>query len=247
MKKPNEWQVFFNEYAPQYNNEVFTQNTTDEITFLEEELELPFGSTILDVGCGTGRHSVALAKKGYKMTGVDISQSMLEVARGSAETAGVVVELMCSNIMEFTPSKKFQAAICLCEGALCLLGSGDDPYERDEKVLKKIADSLEHSGRFILTALNGCRQIRLVSDEDVRAGKFDPVTMTENYQMKAKTPTGEIFVDVRERLYTPAEFIGMLKRVGFVIDHIWGGTAGDWHRHPMQLDEMEFMVIAHKS
>ena len=54
------------DYAPKYENEGFTKNMEQEIHFIVEEMNLSKGSRILDVGCGTGRHSVALAKKGMR-------------------------------------------------------------------------------------------------------------------------------------------------------------------------------------
>ncbi|MBN1356023.1 hypothetical protein JXA40_07105 [bacterium] len=57
------WQTFFDEHAPFYNDNVFTRNTIREADFLEEELKLHRGASILDVGCGTGRHSVELARR----------------------------------------------------------------------------------------------------------------------------------------------------------------------------------------
>jgi len=71
----NLWEVFFDSHAPKYNDEVFTKNTAAEIDFLIAELGLPPASAILDVGCGTGRHSVGLAKRDYRVTGVDLSKS----------------------------------------------------------------------------------------------------------------------------------------------------------------------------
>ena len=88
----SKWEQFFNGHAPIYMNNGFTKNTLAEVDFLIEELKLPSGSSILDMGCGTGRHSVELAKRGYAVTGVDLSAGMLAEARKAAETAGVTVE-----------------------------------------------------------------------------------------------------------------------------------------------------------
>lgn len=78
---------FFDAHAPHYMNNAFTKNTIKEVDFVIEELKLPMGSTILDVGCGTGRHSIELAKRGYKVTGIDISAGMLAEARRAAKQA----------------------------------------------------------------------------------------------------------------------------------------------------------------
>jgi SAM-dependent methyltransferase len=244
MSDSNEWQAFFNEHAKEYDQNVFTRGTEAELEFLLETLRLPEGSTVLDIGCGTGRHTVGLAQAGFRVTGVDISEAMLQKARERAEGVGVTLTLKQANMIEYQQHSQHDAAICLCEGALCLLGSADDPYTRDEQVLRKIAQSLKPGAPFITTVLNGCRMIREISDADVASGRFDPVTMVEQYEMEVETGQGMKKIPVRERMYSPAEFVGMMQRAGFVVEHVWSGTAGSWKREPMKLDEMEFMVVA---
>jgi len=242
----NEWQKYFNYYAPYYLDEIFTRNTEEEISFLKQELGLPSGSAILDIGCGTGRHSLGLSAQGYKMTGVDISEGMLAQAHKSTKSAGLQVNWVHSNILDYKPKQLFDAAICLCEGALCLLGSGDDAYQRDEQLLKIVYNALKPGSLFIINVLNACRLVRLYSDEDVAAGKFNLLTSTEQSALEIETPTGKEVVHTRERVYMPVEFSHMLQRSGFKVLHLWGGTAGSWHREPLKLDEYEFMVVAQK-
>ena len=94
MNKKNTWEEFFDAHAPKYNDNCFTQNTATEVAFLTEELELKPGMSILDIGCGTGRHAVELAKLGYEMTGIDLSAGMLAEAEAAAKAAGVELELI---------------------------------------------------------------------------------------------------------------------------------------------------------
>jgi len=58
MSGMNTWQKFFDAHASVYEENAFTKNTASEIDFLITELEVASGGSILDLGCGTGRHAV---------------------------------------------------------------------------------------------------------------------------------------------------------------------------------------------
>ena len=244
--RTNEWQEFFDGHAPVYMENSFTKNTVKEVEFVLEELRLLAGTRILDVGCGTGRHAVELARRRYQVTGVDISSGMLAEAEKAAREAGVEVELIHADATQFTSDRLFDAAICLCEGAFSLLGSEDDPIEHDLAILRHIHAALKPGARFILTAPNACRLIRQATQEDVENGRFDPVTMVEVSTVEWDTPQGKKSRQVRERSYVPTELAMLLRQTGFAVEHIWGGTAGDWGRRELNLDEMEIMVVARK-
>ena len=246
MTKRNEWEEFFNGHAPVYMDNSFTKNTVQEVDFLIQELNLPPGSHVLDIGCGTGRHAIELAKRGYQVTGVDISSGMLAEAEKAAKEAGTRVTLVHADATKFTSSESFDAAICLCEGAFCLLGKDDDPLEHDQKILHNICCVLKPGARLILTTLNGCRMIRQFTQKDIENGRFNPVTMVEVSATEYDTPEGKKSVVVRERGYIPTELVMLFRSTGFEVEHIGGGTAGNWGRRSIDLDEMEVMVIARK-
>lgn len=70
------------------------ERTQDQVKFIVEVADLAPGAVILDLCCGYGRHSVELARRGYRVVGVDISEPSLDLARTAAADAGVRVEFI---------------------------------------------------------------------------------------------------------------------------------------------------------
>ncbi|MCD4783772.1 MAG: class I SAM-dependent methyltransferase, partial [Candidatus Eremiobacteraeota bacterium] len=79
------YESLFEDYGRKYDNEIFTQGTIGECDFIEKEIDLNKSLKIIDIGCGTGRHSIELTKRGYKVTGIDLSESQLERAKEKAK------------------------------------------------------------------------------------------------------------------------------------------------------------------
>ncbi|HEX2948439.1 MAG TPA: class I SAM-dependent methyltransferase [Armatimonadota bacterium] len=232
---------------PVYMDNGFTHNTRHEIDFLLDVCQLQPGNRILEIGCGTGRHSVELAKRGYRVTAVDISEGMLAEAAQAADAAGVDIDFIHADARHYQPDPvAYDAAICLCEGAFCLLGQDDDAVGSDIAILRNVAAGLKNGAPFMLTVLNAYRRIRSVTPEEISSGSYDPMTLVELYDMEWYTPDGPRSVRVRERSYTPTEMVLYCRLAGLAVENIWGGTAGNWGQRPLDLDEIEMMVIARK-
>ncbi|MEW6251900.1 MAG: class I SAM-dependent methyltransferase [Planctomycetota bacterium] len=237
-----EWADFFDGHAPVYDDNCFTKNTAREVEFLLELLELRPGGAILDVGCGTGRHAVALAQRGYAVTGLDLSTGMLAQARRRAAAAGVPVQWVQADATRFALPQSFDAAICLCEGAFGLLNTPDDPLDQPLAILRNIAAALRPEAPCLFTVLNGYRMIRRRTQADVAAGRFDPLALAERSEPPGCTGPSPM----RERGFVPTELVLLFAAAGLEVQHIWGGTAGNWGRRPIDLDEFEIMVVARK-
>ncbi len=244
MQQKSTWQKCFDNHAPIYEQNVFTKNTIKEVDFLLDELKLASGASILDVGCGTGRHSVELARRGYAVTGVDLSAGMLAQAAEAAQKAGVQVEWVHSDATRLVSSKQSDAAICLCEGAFGLLGSGDDPIAHPSAVLRNVCRALKPQAKAVFTVLNGYAMARRYSAQDVEAGRFDPLGLVEASEFSPQEALPEI--SLRERAFVPTELTLLFALAGLRVLNMWGGTAGNWGRRTIDLDEMEIMVIAQK-
>jgi SAM-dependent methyltransferase len=232
--------------------EPFTRNTLAEVDFLIDVLELEPEASVLDVGCGTGRHGIELARRGYKVTGVDISEGMLKEAARRAEQTGVHVKWIQQDATKLELDSCYDSCICLCEGAFGLLNTGEDAVTRDISILRGIASVLIPGRPFLLTALNALRTIRLYDDDDVASGRFDNITLCQAHSVgsiisddiRRELPETISSTIIREKAFTAMELTLMLRIAGFSVEHIWGGTAGNWGSRPLLMDEIELMVLA---
>ena len=246
MTADNSWMIFFEQHAPEYMDNCFVANTDFEVDFIEEELKLSSGAAILDVGCGTGRHSLELARRGYRVTGIDLSDKMLEEAWEIARTEELKVEFIQADATEFSLNRIFDGCICICEGAFGLLSMGEDPFQRDLRILKNVSQVLKPGALFLLTALNGMKMIRQYQEKDVEEGRFDPVAVVETTPLSEMLEEGPEDIYVREKGFLATELKLMLEKAGFQLENIWGGTAGNWKRERLRLDEMEIMAVSQK-
>lgn len=241
-----DWRLFFDALANRYDENPFAQHTSAEVEFFLQLFPLAKGARILDVGCGTGRHALELARQGFRVTGLDFSEGMLAVAKKKADEAGLSVNWVLADALDFNFEEPYDAALSVCEGAIGLLKQSDNAEDHDAKILHNIARSLRSGGAFLLTALNGYRAIRNFRDEDTRDGIWEPKTMLATYHDEWVLPDGVRAVPIRERLFIAPEMIRMLESAGFALQNLYGGTAGQWARRPLSLDEVEAMYVCRK-
>ena len=226
---PEWYKEYFEEMGIEYEDYPFTQNTENEVKWMIKEYLTKPEMKILDVGCGTGRHAINLATKGYKnITAVDLSPSMIRAAKETAKAKNVQVDFRLCDARELPFENEFDAAICLCEGAFSLLENDTENY----KVLKAVHNSLKKDGIFILTTLN------LFRDD-----KFDPMTCRVESEQEITGKDGKKkILKCSDRSYSFPELKWVLEQHGFEV--ILG--ANPFTKAPIEYGSMEFMVVGKK-
>lgn len=97
------YEELFQNYAKKYDDESFTKGTLGEVDFIERETGDNKSFRILDIGCGTGRHSIELAKRGYTVVGIDLSESMLKRAKEKATNENVRIDFIQAELNGLFP------------------------------------------------------------------------------------------------------------------------------------------------
>jgi ubiquinone/menaquinone biosynthesis C-methylase UbiE len=239
------YRELFQDYAKTYETEDFTKGTLGEIDFIEKEIGQKKSIKILDVGCGTGRHSIELAKRGYKVTGIDLSECMLETAIKRAKEDKVKVEFIKADARDLKYDKEFDLVIMICEGGFPLMD------EMNFKILESSARALKKNGKFIFTTLNGLFPLfhsfkDFTKSSSNGANTFDLMTFRDISTIEVTDDNGKKKkVTCDERYYIPSEITWMLKTLGFAKIDICGCKIGAFSRNDkLTPDDFEMLVIA---
>jgi len=254
MKK--QWyESFFENYAQKYDNENFTHGTIGECNFLEKELAFNKSLKILDVGCGTGRHAIELTKRGYHVTGIDLSESQLKRAKEKAEVNNLHIDFQRQDARSLPFNSEFDVAIMLCEGGFSLMETDEMNFE----ILKSVTKSLKPQAKLIFTTPNGLFPLfhsvnefydstREDGNSICKSNGFDLMTFRDSNTVEFEDDSGnKKTLECNERYYVPCEITWLLKTLGYKIINIFGARLGAFSReHKLTTKDFEMLVVAEK-
>ena len=232
----NAWYVnFFGEdYLNIYRHTFTAERTEQEVGFAERKLKLDAGARVLDLCCGPGRHSVLLAERGYKVTGLDLSQSYLDLAKRAASDSKVDLDTVLADMREIPFDDHFDAVINMYSSFGYLESEAEDL-----RVLESISKSLKRGGRLLLDMLNREWAVANYIQNDWHA-EADGTLYVEHRALDLGSsrmrvrfvivgPNGDRHDSIGHdiRLYSYTEMIRLLERVGFVGIEVFGGFDGE--------------------
>lgn len=255
MKTKQWYESLFENYGEKYDNENFTQGTTGECDFIEEELKSDKTLKILDVGCGTGRHTIELSRRGYNVTGIDLSESQLAKAKEKAKNNNLKIDFQKQDARNLTFTREYDVAVMLCEGGFPLMETDEMNFE----ILKSVTKSLKEHGRFIFTTLNGlfplyhsvqefCASTTEIGNATYRSNTFDLMTFRDHNTAEFEDDFGnKKTLECNERYYVPSEIVWLLKSLGYIIIDIYGSKLGAFSRNDkLTTEDFEMLIIAEK-
>jgi 2-polyprenyl-3-methyl-5-hydroxy-6-metoxy-1,4-benzoquinol methylase len=245
----------FENYAQKYDAEPFTQGTVGECDFMEQELKTDKSLKILDVGCGTGRHSIELTKRGYEVIGIDLSASQLARALEKAESNNLKIDFRQEDARSLPFTHNFDIAIMLCEGGFPLMETDEMNYE----ILHNVTKSLKKDGKFIFTTLNGLFPLFHSVEKFInsatgdgkatyRSKTFDLMTFRDQNITEFVDDFGnKKILESNERYYMPSEITWLLKTLGYKKIELFGAKLGAFSRNDkLTTEDFEMLVIAEK-
>ncbi|MCS6807450.1 MAG: class I SAM-dependent methyltransferase [Bacteroidota bacterium] len=229
------------------------------VELLLRSISLPRGARILDLCCGSGRHTKALYDAGFDVVGLDLSKNLLNLAR--QELAGLPVRLYQGDMRSPYPEGSYD---CIAN-FFTSFGYFDNPSD-DTTVIRRICEALNPSGYFFLDFFNAKYVRSHLVPADILV--FDDFTITQKrsieqgfvvkhitvqyhtcsntYSVLGKTSdtnlphsSSQTFVE-RVRLYEPEDLQHLLTAHGFTIHTIFGDYTGN----PLSPDAPRCIVVA---
>jgi len=201
-----------------------------EIARVVALLQVQPGGSFLDLCCGPGRHSLALARQGFRVTGVDIQAAYLESARKQAQAEALAAEFVQADMRRFCRPDAFDAAINIQTS----FGYFEDQAE-NRQVLVNLQQSLRQGGALLLEMVGK----EILARDFHRHGEvilLEERTVSKNwtwYERQGIMLNGEQRQDYRfaHSIYSAAELEALLTESGFRSVAIYGDLAGGPYDH----------------
>lgn len=207
-----------------------------QVDFLMRNVDCPPPKAVFDLGCGDGRHAVELARRGYQVTGLDLSEELLTKARSRNEEESLGITFIQGDMREIP----YENAFDLLVNFFTSFGYFDKD-EENARVLTAIACALRPGGRFLMDYLNRDHVVHTLVPHDRKTIENAEVEQTRwitgdpdkagdhvriNKRVAITDEQGTRTYDESVRMYTLDELSAMLSAAGLHVDQVFGDFDG---------------------
>ncbi len=209
---------------------------------------------LVDLGCGPGLYAQRFARRGLRVTGIDLSEGSLAYARAAAAQDGLSVEYLRADYTRLAPGAQYDAAV-LIFWDFCML-----PDDRRDALLRWLHAALPSGGRFAFDVTtpartrpeDGSSRWEARAGGFWRPGPYLELTRTYQYPDTATDVRQTIIVEpdgratayrIWNQAYTPASISALLMAHGFRVRGVWE----DLHGTPLTADAPTLGVLAERA
>jgi len=237
------WRSWFGPGYLALYDDYLAERTPVEIDRLEALLAARPPLRILDLPCGQGRHAIELARRGYDVTGVDLSPFLLQVAEERARADGTRVRWLAGDMRQPIAGERFDVVLNLFTS----LGYFADEAD-DRKVVDAAAAMLVPGGRFLLEVINGERLMARFEEREwftvgeaaiVERRSLDRAARRMVVERTVTTPTDTEVNLHAIRLYNGREVSAILRSAGFGRVDLYG----DWGGEPLTSESLRVLAV----
>lgn len=199
------------------------------VELILNSVNLSNNSKVLDLACGTGRHSILFAQKGFKVTAVDLSENLLKVARQDAKEAKVNINFVQSDIRNFCISSKFDLVVNLF--------TSFGYFENDEQnfiLFDIVKNSLVENGYFVLDYFNENFVRKNLVSKSQEIYKDEKITQEREIAGNRVVKKIKIEKDGKEknfmenvRMYSRKEIEKEIDKRDMKIKYLFGSSSGE--------------------
>ena len=231
----------------------WTDRTEAEVERAMRMLKPAGGERVLDLACGSGRHSLELKRQGFDVVGADISPQLLTIARREAEQQGLDVSFVEADLRQLDFEAEFDIVLSLNDGAIGYLETDEENFHTFEVISR----SLRSGGRHLMQLPNVLYAREHLPQKSWIAGSamIELVehrwNKRERYMEGAMIPVrfGEVLdelkpIEFRQRLYTVDELKEIMASVGMEVDRVFHGSGKV--REPTH-KQFEIFVESHRA
>lgn len=243
-----DWYDLFAKGGPSYPDKdgAYARRDDAEAAFIERALALPKAGDILDLCCGFGRHAVRLARRGHRVTGVDLSAYNLSIAAKHAAEPGVAVDWREADMRDTgLPGASMDAVINIFSS----FGYFDDAG--NQRALDEVARVLRPGGRFLIDLINRDSLMRRFEPRSwarrhdgsvlLQRREFDAAMGVIATHWEVVGANGErASRSFAVRVYTPQELALLLAQAGLEVEDVWGGFDGS----ALSMDSHRLVALA---